>query len=257
MSEIDSDLLLPGIKVHPRDLTPHVMVVGDPNRVREAARFLSDVKEVGNNREYLTVTGEYGGRRLTVVSHGVGAGGANVCFMELLRGGAKVLIRAGTCGALAEDIEDGEFIITTGAVREDAATEQLMPLPYPAIADRHVVEALLASARANGHSKPRVGLAITAANLYATPVVPAGWTKYVGYGVLAIEMELAALLVLARMNGARAGGILTSDGNLVRKSATDISNYDPHREVVEQGKQTMLKVALEALAHLAGNELPD
>jgi uridine phosphorylase len=256
MTQVDPDKLLPALKLRPRDLTPHVLVVGDPNRVRDTAAFLGDVQEIGNNREYLTVTGEYRGRRLTVASHGVGAGGANVCFMELLNGGARLLIRAGTCGALAEDIADGDFIIATGAVREDKATEQLMPLAYPALADRHVVEALIAAAQANGYPKPHVGLGVTAANLYSTPVVPAPWPQYVGYGVLAIEMELAALLVLAQMNGARAGGILASDGNLVRKSATEVDNYDPHRDVVERGKRAMLKVGLDALAELAGKELP-
>ncbi len=254
MTSFDPNKRLPTLCVYPRDLSPYVLVVGDPNRVRDAATFLSDVKEIGNNREFLTVAGDYNGRRLTVASHGVGAGGANVCFMELLRGGAKVLVRGGTCGAMAEDIEDGEFIIAIGAVREDAATERLMPLAYPAVADRHVVAALIEAARRHGYDKPRVGLAVTVANLYESPVVPADWLKYVGYGVLAVEMELAALLVLAQMSGARAGGILTSDGNVVRKQGADVFTYDPHREVVDRGKLVMLRVALEALADLSGAE---
>jgi uridine phosphorylase len=246
--------------VYPRDLAPYVMVVGDPNRVRETAALMSNVQEIGNNREFLTVTGDYGGQpqgqapggvRLTVASHGVGAGGANVCFMELLQGGAKVFIRAGTCGGTAEEIADGDLVITTGAVREDGATEQLMPLAYPAIADMGVTQALIEAAHHNGYAKPHVGLAVTAANLYATPIVAPRWQQYVGYGVLAVEMELAALLVLARMHGARAGGILTSDGNVLRVAGTNVDTYDPHREVVEQGKHAMLKIGLEALAAVA------
>ena len=250
---MDSNELLPNIKVNSRDLTPYVVVVGDPNRVRETAAFMSDVQEIGSNREYLTVTGLYKDLRITVASHGVGAGGANVCFMELLRSDVKVMIRAGTCGALREEINDGDLIICTGAVREDGATEQLMPLAYPAFADRHVTAALVEAAKLHGIEYPYEGLSVTAANFYAAALPPV-WKTYVGYDAAAVEMELAALLVLARMNSVRAGGILTSDGNLVRTHEEDMSDYDPHREIVVQSKQKMLQIALEALVILAEEE---
>jgi uridine phosphorylase len=212
---------------------------------------MGDVQEIGNNREYLTVTGLYKDLRITVASHGVGAGGANVCFQELLRSGnIKVMVRAGTCGALRDEINDGDLIVCTGAVREDAATEQLMPLAYPAIADRCVVDALIEGAKMLGFDHPHEGLSVTQANFYEG-TLPPPWKAYVGYDVAAIEMELAALLVLTRMNGALGGGILTSDGNLVRTNEEDMSDYDPHREIVVQSKQKMLQIALEAMVILA------
>jgi uridine phosphorylase len=64
-------------------------------------------------------------------------------------------------------------------------------------------------------------------------------------------MELSALLVVACMQGARAGGIAATDGNLVRTPDPEMDGYDPHREVVARGKQAMLQIALEALADLA------
>lgn len=251
MTGHDRNRFLPLLTVHARDLTPYALVVGDPDRVRDAAALMSDVREIGNNREYLTVTGTFAGQRLSVSSHGVGVGGANVCFMELLKGGVQVLIRAGTSGAMRADIDDGDLIIATGAVREDAATEHLMPLAYPAVADRHVVRALVQAARRHGYDDPHVGLLVSVANFYPSDVLPPEWEKYVGYGVLGVEMELSALLVVAGMNGARAGGIVTTDGNLVRKSDPAMDSYDPHREVVARGKQAMLQIALEALADLA------
>jgi uridine phosphorylase len=251
MSKPNVDRFLPLIKVQANDLTPHALVVGDPNRVRDAAAVMSDVREIGNNREYLTVTGTYAGQHLTVASHGIGAGGANVCFMELLKGGVQVLIRAGTCGAMRSEIDEGDLIIATGAVREDAATDHLMPLAYPAVADHHVVRALLQAARQQGYGDPHVGLLVSQANFYPSEMLPAPWERYVGYGVLAVEMELAALLVVASMYGALAGGIATTDGNLVRKVDRGMDGYDPHREVVARGKEAMLQIALEALADLA------
>jgi uridine phosphorylase len=71
-------------------------------------------------------------------------------------------------------------------------------------------------------------------------------------GAVCVEMELATLLVMAGLNGVRAGGIFTSDGNLARRELPDVdtSTYDPHRDVVNHGIKTMLTIALEALARL-------
>jgi uridine phosphorylase len=239
--------LLSHLKCYPKDLTPCAIVVGDPNRVRDTAALMNDVREVGNNREYLTVTGLYKGQKITVSSHGVGAGGANASFMELLRGGVQLFIRAGTCGALKPEINDGDFIIATGAVREDAATDHLMPLPYPAVADRHITTALVEAASRHGVENPHEGLIVSEANFYSA-MYPPRWKTYVGYGAAAVEMEMAPLFVLAGMNGARAGGIVTADGNLVSKNREDGTDHDPFREVVAKGKQKMLQVALEAMA---------
>jgi uridine phosphorylase len=154
-------------------------------------------------------------------------------------------------GAIEGRRADGDLLIATGAVREDAATEHLMPLAYPAVADRHVVNALVQAARRHGYDEPYVGLLVSDANFYPSAMLPCPWEKYVGYGVLGVEMELSALLVVAHMNGARAGGIVTADGNLVRKPDPEMDGYDPHREVVTRGKQAMLQIALDALASLA------
>jgi uridine phosphorylase len=71
-------------------------------------------------------------------------------------------------------------------------------------------------------------------------------------GAVCVEMELATLLVMAGLNGVRAGGIFTSDGNLARRRVSEVApnTYDPHREVVTQGVQSMLEIALNALTRL-------
>ena len=67
--------------------------------------------------------------------------------------------------------------------------------------------------------------------------------------VICVEMELATLLVMAGLQGVRAGGIFTSDGNLTEEPDPD--TYDPHREEVDQGKTKMLQLALDALTKLS------
>ena len=125
------DKLLPNLKTRPSDLASHALVVGDPERAALAAELLTNAEEVGYFREYRTFTGEFAAKRVTISSHGVGAAGASVCFEELMQGGVKTIIRAGTCGAMRKGIKDGELVIGTGAIREDGTSERLMPNTIP------------------------------------------------------------------------------------------------------------------------------
>ncbi len=241
--------LLPTLLVDPEELTSVAIVVGDPKRARDAATRLSDAREIGSNREYVTLSGSFEGHRIVVVSHGVGAAGANVCFTELIRGGVTTFIRAGSCGAIREGIADGELILASAAVREDAVSEHLIPLPYPAVPDRGLNSDLARVAASRGTALNE-GLVVTEANFYPGSQPPR-WRRYTDYGAIAVEMELASLFVVASMNGAKAAGILAVDGNLVTERDPEMSDYDPHREIVAKGVSAMLDIAVEAAAHAA------
>jgi uridine phosphorylase len=245
---MDTDDRLPILRVSPSQLAHRALVVGDPQRAVQAAQMLYNHEQVGDNREYRTFTGTYSGVPVTVCSHGIGGPAASVCFTELFQGGVQTVIRAGTCGALVESIEDGQLILATGAIREDGTSPSLVPLAYPAIADRHVIKALEESAAALGHDPLPAGVVLTQSYLYPG-VLPSTTDTWMKAGAVCVEMELATLLVLAGLNGVRAGGIFTTDGNLARRDNPDvgIDTYNPHREVVTRGVQTMLRIALDAL----------
>lgn len=238
--------LLPTLLVDADELAPVAIVVGDPKRARDAATRLTDAREIGANREYVTWAGSFDGHPIVVAAHGVGAAGANICFVELLRGGVTTFIRAGSCGAIQVGMSDGELVLATGAVREDAVGEQLIPLAYPAVPDRGITSDLARVAAGRGVSL-REGLVVTEANFYPGSQPPR-WQRYTDYGAIAVEMELASLFVIAAMGGAKAAGILAVDGNLVAERNPDMSDYDPHRTVVTDGISAMLDIAVEAAA---------
>jgi uridine phosphorylase len=100
LRQVIRDKPLPILKTRPSDLASHALVVGDPKRVALAAELLTNPEEVGYFREYRTFTGEFAAKRVTISSHGVGEAGASVCFEELIQGGVKTIIRAGTCGVI-------------------------------------------------------------------------------------------------------------------------------------------------------------
>jgi uridine phosphorylase len=164
---MNSEKVLPLLKVNAADLTPSALVLGDPQRAAAASEYLDDLKELAYFREYRTFTGTYAGVPITIASHGVGAAGASICFDELMRGGVKTIIRAGTCGAMRPEIKDGELIIGTGAIREDGASEKLVPIAYPAISNRHVISALEDAAREADCFPIHTGVVLTQGYFYS------------------------------------------------------------------------------------------
>src|SRR5215210_8164346 len=97
-AEVPAQGMLPCLLVPRGSITPYVLTVGDPDRAVDIGRRLEGGHELGRFREYVTWQGRWDGIDLTVTSHGVGASGAAVAFEELALGGARTIIRLGTCG---------------------------------------------------------------------------------------------------------------------------------------------------------------
>ncbi|HUC90783.1 MAG TPA: nucleoside phosphorylase [Paenibacillus sp.] len=239
--------LLPILRVDPADMPAHALVCGDPFRAEAIARKLTDAKELAYAREYRTFTGAYDGVPVAVVSHGVGSPGAAVCFEEMIKAGVTTIIRVGTAGALADGLKAGSLIVSTAAVREEGLTRQLVPLAFPAVADGAVSEALYEAALAvPGEGAVGKGVTLTM-DAFFSGVVELPHRTYKQAGVLAVEMEIAALYVVAALRGARAGAIVALDGD---STAVD-EEYDPHRNVVAEAVDREIEAALRALAKLA------
>jgi uridine phosphorylase len=239
---------LPMLRAQPSDIGELALVVGEPKRAEFAAKFLDNAHEVGNYREYLSYTGEYKRKRITITSHGVGAAGASIAFNELFQAGVKTVIRGGSAGGLAPGL-----IIATGAIRTDGTSEQLVPIAYPAVAHYQVVQALQVAAAKNNCPNPKTGILLTRSYLYPG-LIEHPWKMWFDAGVVGVEMELALLLVMAGIRGIRAGGIFASDGTLADEDTaknTDKSGYDPFSEELVKYTRIMVCVALDALADLS------
>ena len=132
---------LPVLNVAAKDIPERMLVVGDPDRARRVAGRLEDKIEIGHFREYVTLVGRHRGVKVGVVSHGVGAAGAAVCFDELFQAGVQRVIRAGSCGGMQDNVLNGHLVIVTAAVRNEGLTSQLVPDGYPAVASADLVAA--------------------------------------------------------------------------------------------------------------------
>jgi len=233
--EVDSEQL-PGLAV----------VCGDPRRAQKIADKLDNVKELAYAREYRTFVGSYKGVEIAVVSHGVGCPGAAVCFEELIKGGVHTLIRVGTAGSYSADHPAGSLIVSTGSIRTDGLTKQLVPDGFPAIADSDVVQALYQAALEQGGIVKK-GLTLTL-DMFFNGVNEFPHKQYKAAGALAVEMEISALYVIAALRGVRAGAIIALDGYADADLAAD---YDPHTNVVSDAVEREIQAALEALVALS------
>ncbi|MCY3562513.1 MAG: nucleoside phosphorylase [Acidimicrobiia bacterium] len=236
---------LPVLNVAASDIPERMLVVGDPDRALRVAGRLEDRVEIGRFREYVTLRGRHRGVEVGVVSHGVGAAGAAVCFDELFQAGVRRVIRAGSCGGMQDDVLDGHLVIVTAAVRNDGLTPQLAPVGYPAAASPDIVAALRRAAQGDGNVHE--GLALTNAVFYTNDIMGSNLRLWQKAGVKAVEMECAALFVMAGLAGRECGAILTVDGNPLVERDEEMTGYDPHREVVREAVGRMIGIALDAL----------
>ncbi len=235
---------LPLLKVNSQYINKKVLVCGDPARAKLIADSLTDAKEISYNREYRLFNGEYAGQKISVVSHGVGAAGAAVVFEEIIKGGAKEIIRVGTAGSLDKSITDGDLVIATGAVRKDGLTDQLVDLSFPAIADYELIVKLKEAAKGL-QENTQTGIVLTLGTFY--PELDGLPNNYFSKaGAKAVEMEASALFVIASLHGVKAGMIAAIDGLAIDFEA---DSYNPHREKIAEAIKKEIDIALQALTN--------
>ncbi len=233
------------IRVKPEDVGKYVIVVGDRGRVERVAKYLEDPVKVGENREYLTVTGKLKGEKVSVMSTGMGAPAMEIAINELATTNAKVVIRVGTSGALQRGLKLGDSVIATAAVRRDGATLQYLPAEFPAVADFGVVSYLKKAAQEIGH-RHHLGVVYSTDSYYGRFFDPESHSKYAELlskaGVLIVEMEVGALYVVGMVKGLKCGAILT-----VREELTESGEYIQAGEEYEKGLENSIRIAIRAI----------
>ena len=237
-------MMQPHICLAKGDIPPVVLVCGDPDRAKKISELMDSASEIAYNREYRTFVGNYGEQKIAVVSHGIGAAGAAICFEELIQIGARAIIRLGTCGSLQDHLNQGDLIVVSGAVREDGFTRLFAPEGYPAVASSKVVVAMEEAAKESISGK---GIVLST-DLFYPGILPSSLEIHRKAGVLAVEMETSALFVIGGIRKIWTGALLVVDGNPLK---WDQGDYDPHGVKVAKGKEKMLKIGLDTAISLA------
>ncbi len=217
----------PHLLVESGELAPVVLLPGDPDRVERIAGHCTNATEVTTNREYHVVNATYEGVELSICSTGIGSPSAAIAVEELAAVGVERLLRVGTTGALQRGMEIGDMVIATGAAKDEGTTKRYESATIPAVPDHRTLAALVATAE-EATVPVHVGPIVTDDAFYAEGAeYVAAWEAA---GILAVEMEAAAIFTLARRHGLQSGAICTVDGNLVegtQKGETDEAELPP------------------------------
>ena len=209
------------------DVGRYCILPGDPGRCEAIARYFDHPERVQSNREYTTYTGTLLGERVSVCSTGIGGPSAVIAMEELTAIGADTFIRVGTCGGIALKVKSDDVVIATGAVRHEGTSREYAPIEFPAVSDYQAQQALVAAAQALG--KPwHAGVVQCKDSFYGQhdpgrmPVsyeLLAKWEAWKRLGVLASEMESAALFCCAAALGVRCGACFHVIWNQERQAA--------------------------------------
>jgi purine-nucleoside phosphorylase len=228
----------PHINAKKGDFAETVLFPGDPLRAKFIAEnFLQNAKEVTNVRNMLGFTGEYNGKRVSVMGSGMGIPSCSIYAKELITEyGVKNLMRIGSAGALSKDVKVRDIVIAMGASTDSGVNRQRFGgFDYAAIASFNMVKAAYDAAQKQNIAV-KVGNCFSA-DLFYTPL-PQMFDTMEKMNILCVEMEAAGLYGVAAEYGANALAILTISDHIRTHEA--LSAEDRQNSFKE-----MMKVALE------------
>ncbi|MCY3580600.1 MAG: purine-nucleoside phosphorylase [bacterium] len=220
-----------------------ILLPGDPLRARYIAEgFLEDVTEVTAVRNMLGFTGTYKGIPVSTMGTGMGIPSASIYVTELLRFyGVRRLIRVGSCGGISTDVKMRDVILAIGAGTDSLTNRtRYNGWDYAPTANFELLRAA-ADAASDLNIQTHVG------NLHSSDLFYNTYTDSLKFwqrmGVLAVEMETAAIYSLAAEAGAQALSIVTVSDHLVTEEQTS-------SEERERTFDQMVRIALEAIHKL-------
>lgn len=230
------------------DIGRYCILPGDPGRVPAIAALFDDAKQIAYNREFNVWTGTLLGEKVTACSTGIGGPSASIAMEELHKCGADTFIRTGTCGGIDLNVQSGDVVVATGAIRYEHTSREYAPIEFPAVADFQVTNALVEATKKLGFPL-HTGIVQCKDSFYgqhdpaASPVyyeLQQKWESWKRLGVKASEMESAALFVVAAALGCRCGSCFHVVWNQEREKA----GMD---QTMSEDTTASVKVAVEAL----------
>lgn len=209
------------------DVGRYCLLPGDPGRCEAIASLFDDPVHIGMNREFNIYTGYLLGEKVSVCSTGIGGPSAAIAMEELHNIGADTFLRVGTCGGIDLDVQAGDIVVATGAIRFEHTSQEYAPIEYPAVADLDVAAAMRQASRTLGY-RTHVGVVQCKDSFYGQhspnrmPVsyeLLQKWEAWKRLGVKASEMESAALFVVADALKVRCGSCFHVIWNQEREAA--------------------------------------
>lgn len=230
------------------------IVPGDPERVKKIAALMDNPQALASHREFTSWRAELDGKAVIVCSTGIGGPSTSIAVEELAQLGIRTFLRVGTTGAIQPDINVGDVLVTTAAVRLDGASLHFAPMEFPAVADFACTTALVEAAKAAG-STPHIGITASSDTFYpgqerydtfsgrVVSRFQGSMKEWQQMGVLNYEMESATLLTMCASQGLRAGMVA---GVIVNRTQKEI----PDAATMKQTESNAVAIVVDAARRL-------
>ncbi|MER2471278.1 uridine phosphorylase [Photorhabdus laumondii] len=231
------------------------IVPGDPKRVEKIARLMDNPVHLASLREFTSWRAEIDGKAVIVCSTGIGGPSTSIAVEELAQLGVRTFLRIGTTGAIQENINVGDVLVTTAAVRLDGASLHFAPMEFPAVADFECMTALYEAAKDLGATTVHVGVTASSDTFYpgqerydtysgrVVSRFKGSMAEWQAMGVMNYEMESATLLTMCASQGLRAGMVA---GVIVNRTQQEIPNV----KLLEKTESNALGIVVEAARRL-------
>ncbi len=214
----------------------YAILPGDPGRVEKIAAYIDSPEKIAYNREFCSVMGKINGEDVIITSTGIGGPSAAIALEELSQIGVKCAVRIGTCGGINTSVIPGDLVIPTAAVRMEGTSKEYAPIEFPAAADFDIVKNLVNAADELGY-RYHTGIIQSKDSFYgqhSPQTMPVSyelknkWSAWKKLGVLASEMEAAALFTVGAVRGIRVGCVLHALWNqeIKEKCLSEQENFD-------------------------------
>lgn len=201
----------------PGDIAKTVLMPGDPLRAQFIAEnYLEDVVCFNTVRNMFGYTGTYKGKRISVMGSGMGMPSMGLYSYELFHDyDVDNIMRIGTAGSISDEANVRDIIMGIGACTDSNYAKQFnLPGTYAPTADYTLLKTAVEEAEKLG-IKPVVGNIVSTDSFYhAQQDVNLRWASM---GILAIEMESAALYMNAAKAGKRALSIMTISDHILKE----------------------------------------
>jgi len=229
------------VRAAPGDYAEACLLPGDPNRARLIAeRFLDGVVERNSERGLLGYTGTYDGLPVSVQATGMGSPSLAIVVEELIELGVRRFLRVGTCGSLQPGLGHGELVLALAAVPADGTS------PIYTGGETHVPTGDWDLLHGVVHAAKELGEKVHVGPIVSTDVFydpdPERHVRWSRRGLLAVEMEAAALFTIAALRGVQASCLLTVSDTVLEDTRARIGD-----ERLLEAVERMTRVALASL----------
>lgn len=224
------------------EIADTILLPGDPKRAKWIAEnFLENAVCYTDIRGMLGFTGTYKGKRISVQGTGMGIPSMSIYITELMKDyGVKTLIRVGSAGSYQEDVKIRDIVVALSTSTDsNINNRRFKGASFAPTVNFDLLSKVLKTAEEK-NIKIKAGNILTSDEFYNDD--PTYFKKWAEFGVLAVEMETAALYTLASKYKAKALSILTISDSLVSPEITSSEEREKtFNEMIELALETAIK----------------